>query len=261
MNAHDANAKALPRVDLVVPTLNEAHVIDGSIAQLRAFVDQRFSFPARIVVVDNGSTDGTFDRARALARSDARIHAIRLPERGRGRALRHAWMHSDAAIVAYTDADLSTGLDALEPMCRAIWHEGYDIATGSRLMRGARVTRGLKRELISRSYNWIVRTCLSTGFSDAQCGLKALSREVANTVVPRVEDEGWFFDTELMTLAERQGYRIKDVPVRWVDDRDSRVRIAETAAADLRGIWRLRRTARRHPGHPRPEALRTADEA
>jgi len=110
---------------------------------------------------------------------------------------------------------------------------------GSRLARGARVTRGPKRELISRSYNLILRTVLRVGFRDAQCGFKAMRADVARLLLPEVRDQAWFFDTELLVLAGRAGLRVHELPVDWVDDPDSRVAIASTALADLRGVWRL----------------------
>lgn len=230
-----------PSVELVVPVLNEAHVLEGSVAELRRFLAEDFPFPGRILVADNGSTDGTGELATRLAERWDDVRALHLDERGRGRALRRAWLASDADIVAYTDVDLSTGLEALEPMCRAIWEDGYDIAIGSRLMRESQTVRGPKRELISRGYNLILKLVLQVRFSDAQCGFKAVSRRAVRELVPTVADESWFFDTELLVRAERGGYRVKDVPARWTDDEDSRVKIVPTAWEDLKGVWRLRR--------------------
>jgi hypothetical protein len=155
--------------------------------------------------------------------------------------LRKAWTESDADIVAYTDVDLSTELRVLIPMCRAIAEEGCDLAIASRLRPESQVTRGAKRELISRVYNLFIKCVLFTRFSDAQCGFKAVSRRVVDEIVPQVRDEAWFFDTELLVLAEKQGYRIADLPARWDDDEDSRVKIVSTAWEDIKGVFRLRR--------------------
>jgi len=236
-----ASAEAQPTVDLVVPVLNEAHVLEASVSRLRAFLHEGFPFAARILIVDNGSTDGTADVARDLEGRFDDVQFLSVSGRGRGRALRAAWMRSKADVVAYTDVDLSTDLAALEPMVRAIEEEGYDLAIGSRLMPESRVTRGWKRELISRAYNWILRLVLRVRFSDAQCGFKAVSRDAVQELVPGVEDESWFFDTELLVRAERSGFRIKDVPAHWIDDEDSRVKIVSTAWDDLKGVARLRR--------------------
>ena len=230
-----------PQVDLVIPTLNECKALEHSVRTVRAFLQEsRFPYPCRIVVADNGSTDGTFDIAQRLAGELPDVRAVFLKERGRGRALRRAWSQSDADILAYTDVDLSTELPALERLCRAIWEQGYDLGTGSRLLPQSQVTRGFKREFISRSYNLLVKAVLWTSFSDAQCGFKAVSRRVVREILPQVRDEGWFFDTEMLTLAEKHGMRIFDLPVRWVDDDDSRVKILKTAWEDIKGVLRVR---------------------
>ena len=228
------------RVDIVIPVLNEAHVLEKSVGVVREFLRKNLAYPWRIVIVDNGSTDGTFDVATALARSFRDVESIRLKVKGRGRALREAWMRSSAEVVLYTDVDLSTELEALPKLVQALIQEGYDIAIGSRLAKTSKTKRCFKREIISRMYNIFLKTVLFTKFTDAQCGFKALTREVVDKVIPQVEDQGWFFDTELLVLAEKQGYRIKDIPVTWIEDDDSRVKIIPTALEDIRGVLRLR---------------------
>lgn len=228
-----------PVIDVAVPVHNEAAVLARSITRLHRFLEHEFPFSWRITVVDNASTDATYAIATALARSLPHIRVRRLDRKGRGLALRDAWMHTDALVVAYTDVDLSTDLDALLPLVAPLLSGHSDIAIGSRLLPTARVARGPKRELISRGYNLILRTLLATRFRDAQCGFKALRREVAHRLLPAVRDDGWFFDTELLVLAERNGLRIHEVPVDWVDDPDSRVCIVDTAMKDLRGTVRL----------------------
>ncbi len=230
----------LPLVQLVVPCLNEAHVLEDSVQSIRSFLGGSFPYRWQVLICDNGSTDGTGDVALRLAQEHEDVEALLIDVPGRGNALKRAWAHGAADIVAYTDVDISTELEALEKLCRGIWEEGYDLVTGSRLMGESSVTRGFKREFISRSYNLLVRAVLRTTFSDAQCGFKAVSRQVADDVVPMVRDNSWFFDTELLTLSEKLGYRIKDVPVRWVDDEDSRVRIFKTAWEDIKGVLRVR---------------------
>jgi glycosyltransferase involved in cell wall biosynthesis len=182
--------------------------------------------------------------AEGLSKRFPDVSYVHLEERGRGRALRHAWMQSKADIVCYMDVDLSTGLEALPNMISIIAEKGVDIAVGSRLMKGSRVRRSLKREIISRSYNIFLRACLSVPFSDAQCGFKAIRRDVVKAVVPQVEDQSWFFDTELLVLAHSQGYRITDMPIVWNEDDDSRVKILRTAWDDIKGVFRLRRQLR-----------------
>ncbi len=230
-----------PLVELVVPTLNEAHTLEKSIETIRSYLQSDFPYPARVLVADNGSHDGTGELGDRLAAKYDDVRCLRLDQRGRGRALREAWSQSDADIVAYTDVDISTELPALEKICRAIHEDGFHLGTGSRLMAESSVTRGLKREFISRSYNLFVKLVLGTKFSDAQCGFKAITQEVASKIIPQIEDNGWFFDTELLVLAEKQGFKIKDVPVRWIDDDDSRVKILSTAWDDILGVFRVRR--------------------
>jgi len=228
-------------VDVVIPVLNEAHVLEKSVRTARGFLNQHMAdYEWSILIVDNGSTDGTDRVALELSAQFPDVHLVHLTQKGRGRALRHAWMQSKADVVCYMDVDLSTDLSFLPKLIGAVAHEGFDLATGSRLMRGARVKRSLNREIISRIYNLFLKVVLITRFSDAQCGFKAVSRKVVDQVVPQVVDQSWFFDTELLTLAERQGYRIKDIPIIWIEDDDSRVKIARTAWDDVKGVLRLR---------------------
>ena len=231
-----------PRVDVVIPVLNEERALPVCVESLLQFLGESSPYPFRIVVADNGSTDRTPEIAESLAQEHwPRVAWSRLEIRGRGRALRKAWLESDADILTYMDVDLSTDLSAFPPMVRAIGEEGFDLAVGSRLMKGSNVSkRTLKREITSRSYNVIIKAAFFTRFSDAQCGFKAISTSAAQALVPRVLDQGWFFDSELLILAEKGGYRIKDIPVRWVDDPDTRVRVVKTAIDDLKGLYRLR---------------------
>jgi glycosyltransferase involved in cell wall biosynthesis len=231
-----------PTVDVVIPVLNEHKVLAQSTETVRAYLREKTGYRARVVIVDNGSTDGTKEIGEDLARRHPDVVFRRLEQRGRGRALRIAWTESDADVCAYTDVDLSTDLKHLNALVDGIVYEGFDLATGSRLLPESDVKRGPKREFISRSYNVFVKLALGTKFSDAQCGFKAASRRVIERIVPQVADQGWFFDTELLTLAEKQGFKIKDVPVRWIDDDDSRVKIMKTAWDDIKGVFRVRRT-------------------
>lgn len=228
-------------VDVVIPVLDEAHVLARSVATVRKFLTEQFPYRWRIVIVDNGSTDGTAEVAQKLAGAHPDVASLHLAQRGRGRALRHAWMQSPADIVCYMDVDLSTELEALPRAVHALAVQGYDVVVGSRLMRGSHTRRSFKREVISRIYNLFVKAVLFTRFSDAQCGFKALTREVVERIVTQVKDQAWFFDTELLVLAEKQGYHVKDISVIWNEDDDSRVKILETAWEDIKGVFRLRR--------------------
>jgi putative flippase GtrA len=236
---------AAPVVDIVVPVLNEAATLGPSITRIHRYLTTQFPFSWQLTIVDNGSVDTTLDVANALADDLPGVRVVHLNEKGRGRALRAAWSTSPAAVVAYTDVDLSTDLDALLPLVAPLVSGHSDVAIGTRLASSARVVRGPKREFVSRGYNALLRATLRTGFSDAQCGFKAVRTDVARQLLPLIEDQGWFFDTELLVVAERSGLRIHEVPVDWVDDPDTRVNLVSTAAADLRGVWRILR----HPRH------------
>jgi glycosyltransferase involved in cell wall biosynthesis len=237
------------RVDVVVPVHNEEQILAASVERLKIYLAETFPFEWRIVIADNASTDDTPVIAARLAASDARIAYLRLEEKGRGRALRRAWSESDADIVTYTDVDLSTGLTGLLPLVAPLVSGHSDIAIGSRLSAGASVARGPKRELISRAYNLLLRRVFAVRFRDAQCGFKAGRTDVVKLLVPAVEDQAWFFDTELLLLAEYNGLRVHEVPVDWVDDPDSRVDVRSTALADLAGVWRMALRFLRGRGH------------
>jgi putative flippase GtrA len=235
---------ATPRVEIVVPVHNEEQILEESITRLHDYLTTELPVTWRIVVANNASTDATAEIASALAERMTGVAVLDLQEKGRGRALRAAWSASEAEVVAYMDVDLSTDLRALPPLLAPLLSGHSDAAIGTRLAGGSRVQRGPKRELISRAYNRLLHTALDTRFSDAQCGFKAVRADVARRLLPTVRDEGWFFDTELLVKVQREGLRIHEVPVDWVDDPDSRVDIARTAVGDLRGIVRLLAEAR-----------------
>jgi putative flippase GtrA len=234
-------ALAGPVVEVVVPVHNEQQVLEASIRRLHGYLEASFPFSFRITIADNASTDATWRLARRLAERLAGVRAVHVPQKGRGRALRQVWSASDAAVVAYMDVDLSTGLEALLPLVAPLVSGHSDLAIGSRLANGAAVVRGPKRELVSRCYNLLLRTTMRARFSDAQCGFKAGRTEVVQALLPAVEDQAWFFDTELLLAAQRGGLRIHEVPVDWVEDTDSRVDVVRTALDDLRGMARVAR--------------------
>ncbi|MCD2188710.1 bifunctional glycosyltransferase family 2/GtrA family protein [Actinomycetospora soli] len=252
MTATLAAARALPRpaveaapdtpvLDVVVPVHNEERDLGPCVERLHAHLAAAFPYRFRITVADNASTDRTLVVGKDLAAQYDEVRIVHLDEKGRGRALRAVWSASDAPVLAYMDVDLSTDLAALLPLVAPLISGHSDLAIGSRLSRASRVVRGAKREIISRCYNVLLRGTLRARFSDAQCGFKAIRRDVAQRLLPLVEDTGWFFDTELLVLAERSGLRIHEVPVDWVDDPDSRVDVVATAVADLKGVARVGR--------------------
>jgi putative flippase GtrA len=253
-----------PRVEIVVPVKNEENDLGPNIRRLREFLDTAFPFSAEVCIADNGSTDATYEIATLLAAELPGVRVVRLEQSGRGRALKQVWSASTAEVLAYMDVDLSTNLNALLPLVAPLLAGHSDVAIGTRLAKSSRVVRRPKREFISRTYNLLLRATLSAHFSDAQCGFKAIRADVARELLPLVEDTSWFFDTELLVLAEQAGLRIHEVPVDWVDDLDSRVAIAKTVGEDLRGIARLMRSRadlepiRQKYGRPRILDPRTA---
>src|SRR5215217_8196798 len=226
-------------VEIVVPVFDEQAALERSVRRLHRFLSAEFPFSWRIVIADNASTDATPAIAARLAATLPGVGSLRLERKGRGRALRAAWATSEARVVAYMDVDLSTDLRGLLPLVAPLLSGHSDLAIGTRLARGARVVRGPQRELISRAYNVLLRTALRARFSDAQCGFKAVRRDALPPLLAEVRDDAWFFDTELLVLAQRRGLRIHEVPVDWIDDPDSRVAIVRTALDDLRGVARL----------------------
>jgi putative flippase GtrA len=229
------------QVEIVIPVYNEEADLESSVKRLHSYLQKQFPFSATITIADNASTDGTWPLAVRLAGELDDVRAIHLDEKGRGLALAQAWLGSDSEVVAYMDVDLSTDLDALHPLVAPLLSGHSDISIGSRLARGASVVRGPRREAISRAYNMLLKVALGVGFGDAQCGFKAMRSDVARVLLPAVENHAWFFDTELLVLAERAGLRIYEVPVDWTDDPDSRVNVVSTAIEDVRGIWRVSR--------------------
>jgi putative flippase GtrA len=231
--------RPVPQLEIVIPVHNEAQQLAASVTTLRNFLDTKFPLITVVTVVDNASTDDTWTIASGLVISLPGVQALHLDDKGRGRALRAAWSASRAPVVAYMDVDLATGLEALLPLVAPLLSGHSDVAIGTRLAPGAHVVRSARREIISRAYNLILKITLSNSCSDAQCGFKALGRTAIEVVLPLVDDESWFFDTELLVTAQRLGLRIHEVPVDWVDDLDSRVAVAKTAWLDARGVARM----------------------
>ncbi len=244
-------------VDLVLPVYNEERQLAVSARTLLAWCDAHPGHEWRVVVADNGSTDGTLAVAHALeSEYPRRLVALHVPLSGRGLALRTAWLTSPAEVCAYMDIDLSTDLDALPALIDPLAADEADLAIGSRLHPEAQRQRGRRRELLSRGFVLLLRRTLGLRLSDAQCGFKAIRREAARELIPLVRDNGWFFDSELLVLAQRNEYRVREVPVRWTDDPHSSVRVVRTVLQDVRGVWRLRRGGLPQVQRPPTEAAR-----
>ncbi len=235
-------------VEVTVPVHNEERSLEQSVRLLTGYLDRHFPFCWQVTVADNASTDGTAAIAERLAGELEHVQVLQLAQKGRGRALRASWSASTADVVAYMDVDLSTNLESFHPLVAPLLSGHSDLAIGTRLAPQATRRRRLKREILSRGYNTLVHGAFRARFSDAQCGFKALRADAARRLLPLVEDDGWFFDTELLLLAERNGMRIYEVPVDWIEDLDSRVDLLPTVADDLRALWRVRRAFWRGEG-------------
>lgn len=229
------------KVNITIPVFNEEAQIEQSVSKLVSYIRRLDTLEYHIVIADNGSTDDTERIGRWLAERYPDVRYERLKEKGRGRALRHVWLNSDADILSYMDVDLSTDLSSLPMLTSAIANYGFDLAIGSRLLPDSRVCRGIVRECLSRTYNWLLKNSLLVSFADAQCGFKAIHKRACAEILPRVRNQSWFFDTELLVIAQTMGYQIAEIPVKWTDDPDSRVKILSTVIEDLRGIRSLRR--------------------
>lgn len=229
-----------PTLNIVIPVYNESLELETSVVTLEKYLEGNLKdFDWTITIVDNASTDQTFPKAERLARTHTRIRALHLDQKGRGRAVKHAWKSGDFDIVSYMDVDLSTDLKHLPPLVRSLTR-GYDIAIGSRNARGARVFgRNGLRSFTSKAYMSLIKLLFWAHFSDAQCGFKAVTGDVTKELVPHIRDNEWFFDTELLLTAEKLGYRIYEEPVTWIDNPGSTVRVWKTALGDLRGLWRM----------------------
>ena len=228
-------------VDVVLPVYNEEHVLERSVRALHRFLTDNLAHEWRIVIADNGSRDGTYALGQRLAGELANVACEHVPQAGRGRALSGAWLASEADVLAYMDIDLSTDLEAFPRLVSAVADQGYDVAAGTRLGPGSETTRSPRREVLSRGFVLLINLLFRTRLRDTQCGFKAVSRACAQRLLPLVRDAGWFWDTELLLLAAKGGWKVTFVPVRWLEDPDSRVKVASTVWRDLKGLARMRR--------------------
>ncbi len=251
-----ARGKALLKssVDIVIPVLDEEKRLPESLEILLSFLSTELFFDWKVIIADNGSLDRTPEIARAFCKKSPNFDYFRIEDRGRGRILKRVWYQSSADILSYMDVDLSTNLKYLPLLIEGI-RTGYDVAIGSRLMQASRIKRSIKREILSQTYNSLVRCLFFNRFSDAQCGFKAIRRDVFLKFAPFIQDEHWFFDTELLLLAEKNGYRIFEIPVEWTEDLDSRVKILKTAWSDVKGLLRLRVQGVQKPSLKQPKKM------
>ena len=226
-------------VDVVIPVFNEEKTLPRNIVILADYLKANLRNPWQIIIADNASTDNTRSVSETLCTRYSGINYLHIPQKGRGRALKAAWLDSTADIVSYMDVDLSTDLSHFPKLVESL-EEGYHLAIGSRLSKESKITRSFRRGFISRTYNLMIKSMFFTGFPDAQCGFKAMTRETARTLLPKIKNNNWFFDTELLIIAAKGGFQISSLPVKWDDDPDSTVNVAGTATEDIKGLFRLR---------------------
>lgn len=229
-----------PTLNIVIPVYNEEHELQEGVSTLYRYLTEYLKdFRWEITIIDNASLDTTYAIARRLAHVYRRINSLHLDQKGRGRAVKYAWLSKKTDYVAYMDIDLSTDLKHFPSLVRSLLR-GYDIAVGSRNAHGSRVYgRILFRTITSKMYIILIKLFFFVHFSDAQCGFKAASRRIVEKLIPRIVDNDWFFDSELLILAEKSGYRIYEEPVTWIDNPGSTVRVLNTALGDMLGLVRL----------------------
>lgn len=229
-----------PDVNIVLPVYNEEQELKQSVLTLRSFLGKHLGdFSWYITIADNASTDRTLAIARELSREYPRIRTVHLPQKGRGRAVKHVWASGNEAYLAYMDIDLSTDLKHLPPLLHAL-ERGYDIAIGTRNAANSKIYgRGLLRNITSKGYIMLIKFFFWVHFTDAQCGFKAVTRDVVRDLIPDIRDNEWFFDSELLIVGEKRGWRVYEEPVTWIDNPGSTVRVMHTAIGDLKGLWRI----------------------
>lgn len=240
------------KVLITLPCYNEELVLEKTVVAVRAYAQKHLAdFVCTILILDNNSSDGTRAIADRLATeypNEVRVTSVSEP--GRGVALRVAWAREDGFdIYAYMDTDLATNIKDFRTLVTKV-REGYDFVTGSRYIRESDVERNPKREILSRIYNLLLKLILRVSFRDAQCGFKAMSARLVRELVPKTRDAGWFWDTELMILASRGGYRVLEIPVSWREVRDevrkSKVSHWKESVRQLKNIWEMRRRLKKN---------------
>lgn len=229
----------MSKICVVVPVYNEEKQVESSVEKILDVCRKNYQ-NFEILIADNASTDKTLEIAKVLSKKYAEVKFIHLDQKGRGRALKKAWTTTNADVMCYMDVDLSTDLAYIKPLTDAI-ENGYDISFGSRHKKGSILKRSLKRDILSRGYNFLLKIFLDVQFSDAQCGFKAINKRVAEKLIPMIKNNEWFFDTELLVKGEKLGYRLKEIPVKWDEDPESTVKIKRTVESYIRNIFRVRK--------------------
>lgn len=229
-----------PHVLLVIPIYNEEKIIENTVRETIKYLNENTKYSYILVVADNASTDSSPEIVKNLQKEIPFLEYVRLPKKGRGLALHTVWKDFNAEVVAYMDADLSSPLTSLPNIIDPILNNESDVTFGSRLLPpGQAINRKGKRELTSQGYNFLLQFILGATFKDAQCGFKAISKEKFNQVEEEIKNQNWFYDTELLLISQYKGLRLKEVPITWVDDPDSSVKVFKTIVENLKEMGRV----------------------
>jgi glycosyltransferase AglD len=226
-------------VSVVLPAYNEADKLEPAVTKISEALDE-IGYPYEIVIAEDGSTDGTDQRAEELAQKRPFVrHIHREKRQGRGTALNNAFKQCRGEIFVYMDLDLASDLKALKPLVQAILVEGYDFSTGSRLLPQSKVERSLRRDLSSKTFNFLVRQMLGSKVHDHQCGFKGFKREPTMLLLDEVEATHWFWDTEILVRAHRHGFKIKEIPVEWKSGAGTKVNLFKDSYSMFKQIVKL----------------------
>ncbi len=232
------------KILIVIPAYNEEKILADTTSKLYNFCGNNLKDDWQLVIVNNKSTDKTTTIAKSLAGKYNQISYLYLDKKGKGRAIRAGWLKDLADIYCFMDADLATDLSALPSLIQEI-KNGYDLVIGSRFCPQSKVKRSLSRRLISKFYRLVLKIIFKTKIKDVPCGFKAISSKVKKELLPQVKNEEWFFDSELVILAEKQGYKIKEIPVTWTEprqkDNKSRVKILPIICSYFKEFINLKR--------------------
>lgn len=236
----------MKKILIVLPVYNEEIILEQNTLKVLNFCQEKFkNYDWQILIADNGSTDQTPRIAKKISEQNEKVKYFHILEKGRGFALKKAWSDEyPADFYAYMDIDLSSDLNTLPALIKDL-ENNYQLSTGSRLKSGHKTQRSFVRELMSRVYNLLLKIFFKPSFQDAQCGFKAITKEVTEKILPQIKNNNWFFDTEMFVLAEKIGYQIKEIPIEWLEKRQvkrkSTVKILSTVWEDIKGMIELKK--------------------
>jgi len=235
--------KSEPLVSIIIPAYNEEHRLSATLDRVASFVAEQ-AYPIEVVIVDDGSLDGTAAIVEQFAQTHPFFHLLRVPHGGKGSAIRAGIGHGKGEYLAISDADLAVPIEELVRFLPPVLDD-YDVAIASREARGAkRFNEPYYRHLMGRVYNLLVRLLAVPKVQDTQCGFKVFHREVAHDLFARQTIDGWGIDVEILFIAQRAGYKIVEVPVNWYYGKGSKIRPVQDTLRMIRDLLQVRRNAR-----------------